>query len=480
LKSDSFQVVCDAPAIMFTGALLGSDLLISARRGNFMAPASGGAPRAIKELYPWPQVLPDGKHVLYTVFDAQLGHHRARVVEFGKPDTAKDLLETDSRAMYTPSVLKPETGYLVYVRAGNLLAHPFDVRSLRIQGEALPIASRIYSFFPTGAADFSVSNNGMLAYQRYMSRSQLAWVNRRGEVVRTVGPVNVNLRQGRLSPDGQKIATPIYDVNRGVTDVWIIDSETGAARRTIFGRGLADNPVWAPDSHTVAFNGVYDRPPKLFVRGIGENDAVEPLPEGDFQVPTDWSRDGRFIAFTNTTWAQAPNEMQGDVWLIDMARGRKVVHLISTPFQETAPAFSPDGRWLAFTSDESGRSEVYIQAFEAGESPRLAGERYLVSRGGAVALRWRRDGTELFYLAWDGRVYGVPITLAPKPRIAEAAPLFAISTEARAAIHSMEGFDVSVDGERFLIPIVTSSEKAEFVVIQNWEAEAQRNHSKVN
>lgn len=480
LRGDSYQVLCDTPAIMLTGALLGTNLMISARSANFVVPVSGGTPQAMKQFYPWPQVLPDGSRLLYTVFDAKSEHHRARVVELGKANPAMDLLETDSRTAYAPSLAKPETGYLVYVRAGNLLAHPFDPRSLRLEGEPLPIAPQIYSFFPAGAADFSVSNNGMLAYLRYRSRSQLAWVNRRGEVVSTIGPANVNLKQGRLSPDGKKVATPIYDVNRGRFDIWIVGTDTGAARRAITGRAHADNPVWAPDSKKLVFNRAYEGPPKLFIRGLGENDPEEPLPEDYFQVPSDWSRDGRFIAFTNTTFAQFQHEMKGDVWLIDMARNRQVVRLIHTPFHEANPAFSPDGRWLAFTSNESGRTEVYMQAFEAGESPRLIGERHLVSHQGAVSLRWRPDGKELFYLAWDGRVYAVPITLSPTLKIAEAAPLFTIGTEARAAIHALEGFDVSRDGERFLVPIVRSSEKTEIVVIQNWEAEALRHHGKLN
>jgi hypothetical protein len=162
----------------------------------------------MKERFPWPQVLPDGKSVLYTEREGAARHHTARVVEWGKPETARALLETDSRAAYTPSKLKPGSGYLVYARAGNLLAHPFDPRSLRIEGEPLVLASRIYSFFPTGAADFSVSDNGLLAYRRYESRSQLAWVDRGGKVVKRIGPENVNLKYGRLSPDGRKVVNP--------------------------------------------------------------------------------------------------------------------------------------------------------------------------------------------------------------------------------------------------------------------------------
>jgi eukaryotic-like serine/threonine-protein kinase len=163
-----------------------------------------------------------------------------------------------------------------------------------------------------------------------------------------------------------------------------------------------------------------------------------------------------------------------------MARGRKVIHLISTPFHEANPAFSPDGRWLAFTSDESGRTELYVQAFEAGEAPRLTGERHLVSRNGAIALRWRRDAKALFFLSSNSWVYAAPIVLSPLPNIGEAVSLFAISLEARSALHSPMGFDVSTDGQRFLIPIVSSPEKSEIVVMQNWEAAIGRSHSNRN
>lgn len=478
LESDSHQVVCDIPVIMLNGVLVGPTLWISTRFMNFTVPASGGTPKEMNGLYPWPSFLPDGKHVLYTVFDPRLGRHHARVVKLGEPKTAIDLLETDSRTMYAPSVLHPGTGYLLYVRAGNIVAQPFDPRSLRMFGDAFTLVAQTYSFLPTGAADFSVSENGVLAYRRYLSRSQLAWVNREGQVVSTVGPANVNLKQGRISPDGKKIATPIFDVTRGVNDMWIIDTETGAARVAIVGQGLVDNPAWAPDSHTLAFNRAYDRGPKLFSRGIGENDVEQSAADGFFQVASDWSRDGRFIAFTNTSLTGSENTQQGDVWLIDMAHGRKVIHLIDTPFHEGAPAFSPDSRWLAFTSNESGRSEVYVQALEASETPRLVGERVLVSRHGAISLRWRRDGRELFYLAYDGHVHAVPITLSAKPKVGESAPLFMIGTEARAAIHSMQGFDVSPDGQRFLIPTITSHERSEIVVMQNWEAALPRGAGK--
>jgi hypothetical protein len=124
---------------------LTSNLLISGRSADFVVPISGGTPQALKQLYMWPEVLPDGKHIVYTEFDSRTGHHRAQVVRFGEPDTAKNLLETDSRVLYAPSIFTPDTGYLLFVRAGNILAQPFDPRSQRIQGEPVAVVSRVYS-----------------------------------------------------------------------------------------------------------------------------------------------------------------------------------------------------------------------------------------------------------------------------------------------------------------------------------------------
>jgi Tol biopolymer transport system component/DNA-binding winged helix-turn-helix (wHTH) protein len=490
--ADSYQVVCDAPPFLYTAAIVPPNLLLSSLAGSYWVPVSGGAPQRVApealssvapqrtdQPYAWPQVLPGGRRLLYTAFDPKSRRYRAHVVELGRPDTDRDLLETDSRTIYAPSVLRPGTGYLFYIRAGNILAAPFDPQSLQLQGEPVAVVSRTYWFYPTGGADFSVSENGMLAYRRYLSRSQLAWVNRAGEVVKKIGPPNVNVKQGRLSPDGRKIAASIFDVSRGVNDLWIVDTETGASRRAITGRELVDNPVWAPDSKRLVFSRAMESL-SLFVRGDGEMDEEEALQPGFFQIPTDWSRDGRFLAFSNTAFVQVQNELRGDVWLIDRARGNKTIHLISTPYHEAAPAFSPDGHWLAFASDESGRSELYLQSFESGDSPRLAGERHLVSRHGAGAIRWRPDGKELYYLGSDGRVYAVPIKLSPKLQIGEPSALFEIGLEARAALHSFMGFDVSHDGQRFLVPIVTSPERSEIVVIQNWEAMLRRQTGGVN
>ena len=371
------------------------------------------------------------------------------------------------------------TGYLMYLRAGNLLAQPFDPRSLRVTGEAMPVVNKVYSFRPTGGADFSVSSSGVVAYQSFASRSQLVWVDREGRQVGSAGPANVNVKSGRLSPDGRKLATAIYDVERGAQNLWIVDIKSNAVRELTLEPGIRDAPVWSPDSKTLGFlYSFVGKPPQVRIRGAGENDAEEALAPDGVQMPTDWSPDGRFIVFENTGIARLSSEIQSDVLMFDLAHGRRMIPVLSTRFHEANAAFSPDGKWLTFTSNESGRPEVYVQAFESTGAPHVTGERHLVTRSGAQALRWRRDGKELFYLALDGRVYAVPAKLSPKPEFGPATPLFTISTEARAAIHSVLGFDVSPDGQRFLIPAVTSQDGPSLVVMQNWETALPQNRPK--
>jgi eukaryotic-like serine/threonine-protein kinase len=329
----------------------------------------------------------------------------------------------------------------MYLRAGNLLAQAFDPRSLRVTGEAIPVVNNVYSFQPTGGADFSVSSNGAIAYQSFASRSQLVWVDREGRQVGSAGPVDVNVKAGRLSPDGTKLATAIYDIERGAQNLWIVDIKTNAARQLTLDPGVRDAPVWSPDSKTVGFlHSLVGSTPEVHIRGVAQNDVEEAAGPGGFQMPTDWSPDGRFIVFVNTGSAPLSTEIQSDVYMFDLAHQRKVIPVLSTRFHESNAAFSPDGKWLTFTSSESGRSEVYVQAFESTGTPRVTGERHLVTRSGAQTLRWRRDGKELFYLALDGRVYAVPARLSPKPEFGHATPLFTISVEARAAIHSILGF----------------------------------------
>ena len=436
-------------------------MVLSNRVLSASIPASGGTPSREKHIYAWPQILPGGRNVLHLVFDEKAGRYRARVSALTEGGTSRDLVETDSKVIYAAP------GYLLYVRSGTLLAVPFDSAELRMTGQAVPLAEKVCSFLPTASGDFSVSDTGTLVYQPCTARSQLVWVNRSGKQMGPASPTGLAVKAARISPDGKRIATSVFDYERGVSDVWIFEND-GVAGRKMTGPGLGHSPVWSPDGKRLVLARAFETTPKLFLRSLEGQEIEEPLPRADFQLPTDWSPDGRFVAYNNTGTPLTQNEQHGDIWAVDLERGRRLVPLIVTPHHEANAAFSPDGEWVAFTSMESGRPELYIQRLEGGDSLQVVGVRHLVSRHGAQALRWRADGRELFYLGGDGVIYAVTLRRGASPELARPQPLFQISVEARAAVHAILGFDVSADGQRFVIPVVDSPEPPSLVVVQNW------------
>ena len=279
----------------------------------------------------------------------------------------------------------------------------------------------------------------------------------------------------RLSPDGRSLATAVFDVERGVTDVWLYDTRTGTGRKAISGPGISHVPVWSPDSRRLVY--LWDRSwPRLALSSLDGTPDPEPMPNTGFMAPTDWSPDGRFILYNNSALPAITQRFPSDVFAIDMARGRKVIPLLKTQFFENGAVFSPDGKWLAFLSDESGKAEIYVQAIDRGDdSLRVTGERFLISRQGAQCLRWRKDARELYYLGLDGQVYAVPLAFRPAAvHAGKPEALFTIDAEARSTLHSVVSFDVSADGSRFVIPSITPGESSALVVLQDWEAQVAK------
>ena len=397
----------------------------------------------------------------------------------GGNDSGVEVVQADSRVQYTAS-LRSEGGYLVYLRAGTLLAQPFDLAGRRVTAEPKAITRRVPSFGSTGAADFSVSRRGVLAFQSYINRSQFIWVDRTGKRLSTASPAGISATHVRLSPDGRWLAAVPFDIERGVPEIWLYDAVSGAGRKVVFGPYIPGPAVWSPDSRRLVYTSGRIWPRLGLISFDGTPDK-EPLPDTGFMLPTDWSPDGRFILYNNSALPAITQGHSSDVSAIDMARNRKVIPLLSAPFYQYNAVFSPDGKWLAFLSNESGHAEVYMQALDHGnDALRVTGERFLISRqvvsasyraGGAQCLRWRKNGKELFYLGSDGRVYAVPLAFgAGRVRAGRPEPLFTIDAEARAAIHSVVSFDVSADGSRFVIPSMTPGESSALVVLQDWES----------
>ena len=465
------HVVSDATPYLSSVIQFGADrLLVSNHQNSGVISPSGGPPQPIDRLYSWAQALPGGRDFLYTTDDPQLGSMRARIAAIGGTEQGVEVVQADSRVQYTGS-LQSDGGYLVYLRAGTLLAQPFDLAARHVTAEPKAIARHVSSFGYSGAADFSVSQRGVLAYQSYNSRSQFIWVDRTGKRLSAASTGGINSSYLRLSPDGRLLAAAVFDIERGVTDIWIYDSVTGAGRKVIFGPGISHIPVWSPDSRRIAY--LFDRSwPRLALSSLDGTADTEPMPNTGFMSPTDWSPDGRFILYNNADLPGIARAFPADVFAIDMARGRKVVHLLKTPFFENNAVFSPDGKWLAFLSDESGKAEVYVQTLDySHDTLAVAGERFLISSQGAQCLRWRKDGTELYYLGNDGQVFAVALAYkAGGVQAGRPVPLFTIDAEARVTTHAVVSFDVSADGKRFVIPSVTAGESSSLVVMQDWES----------
>lgn len=463
------EIVFDGINLGFFGATFTPrrELIVADGGGIHQVGASGASKRIGLAGEVWPQVLPDGRTFLYAQFDAATGHFRIRLARLDGSAPARDLREADSRAVYVPSSLHTGAGYLMFVSAGTLVAQPFDLSKFRFPGDPIPIAQHIYAFITTGAADFSASSNGVLAYLNFANRSEVRWMERSGAPGPVVGDPMPAAKYVRLSPDGKTIAAAVYNADRCSNELWLIDVATGRRWRLAERTGIDEAPVWSPDSRALVYGRAYGSPPRLYRRGIGVNDVDQPLPSGPFQVPTSWSPDGRFIAYTNASFPSAEGDRKGDVSLIDLSQpGGRIVPLLNSPFREREAMFSPDGKAIAFLSNESGVEEVYTQRFESAPAPHVFGPRHLISQGGAISLRWRRDGREIIYLSPDGFFYAVPVSPvyeAAGPREA----LFRIAPESLSILPTDFGFDISPDGRRLLI--ANALGKSSLTVVDNWE-----------
>jgi Tol biopolymer transport system component len=336
------------------------------------------------------------------------------------------------------------------------VARAFDSSTLRFTGEAVPIAERIPYFSPTGWAPFSVSENGSIAYQAGAPESPLRWLDRKGQTLATVGPPG-EYKNVRLSPDGRKAAVEKIDPATGLSDLWIADLFRDVMTRFTADPGSESSPVWSPDGAEIAFVSHGVARPTLRRKRLDDSSDGEILVKEGFPRPFDWSGDGRFIVYNNLG-----AKTMFDIWLLPLSGDRKPSPLRQTPFNEGAPTFSPDGRWIAFLSDESAVLQVYV-ASSSGSGPK-----WQVSSGGDATLgppRWRGDGKELFYLAADRRLMSVPVrTESGSFEPGSPVPLFRTDSE------SMSGYDVAADGRRFLASSGIGLSSQPITVVLNWGA----------
>ena len=452
------QTLCNVPIVGGTGtwSLEGTILLAGMGGGNagiYRVSDTGGEVTLVikpdssrgQPFLLWPHFLPDGHHFLYLAYDEPL---RDVFVFIGSLDTGEShpLFETNSRVEYVPP------GYLLYVREGTLVAHPFDAAKLKFTGEPIPIAEQLQYFSPTGYADFSASGS-LLAYRAGVIASRLVWFDRNGREMGAVG-ASGQYEEPRLSPDEKKVAVGLVDPRTGTIDIWLLELTRDLATRITFTKRITEyGPAWSPGGRHLAFVADLAGPPHLHSKlSSGAGDAEVLLPPGEVQFADDWSADGRFIAY-----AQAGAETKMDLWILPLFGDRKAFPFLNTPSYEKQARFSPDGRWVAYVSDESGKNEVYVQSF------RKSGEKWTISTAGGSQPVWRRDGKELFYLAADNKLMVVPVKVGAGFEAGVPTALFRIDPAVEHA------YDVTSDGQRFLVNTnVTRAESLPITVVVNW------------
>jgi eukaryotic-like serine/threonine-protein kinase len=456
------RVICDAPFLESLPSWGSTGEILFAQIGPrdpgiYAVAAGGGQPRRIvykdrEENHGlWPHFLPDGRRFLFLARNFEAGEDRRWYLNAASLDSPETTPISDSiwsRVEYVAP------GYLVYGRQGALLAQPFDVQTLRLSGEAVTLAERVYYFNGPAMTGFSTSQAGVLSYEKLGNPSRVAWLDRGGRELETVGLEGI-VGSVRLSPDGRTVAAYVRDEKLGTSDVWLYDLARKLPLRLTLDEGDDQTPVWSADGAKIYFRGDRFGPPDLFeipATSPGRDAALVRRP--GVQTPEDTSPDGRFLCFT-----EASRQTNGDLWLLPLSRKADPVPLAQTVFHEVAARFSPDGRWIAYVSNESGAREVYLRPADG------SGERIRVSSGGGGMPRWRRDGKELFYLAAGGRLTAVSVRSGPKPEPGSPSVLFELEGELR-------GYDVDASGQRFLVD-VAPTERDPIGVLVNWPALAK-------
>lgn len=439
--------------------------------------SSGGTPTEITKLdrsrvelsHRWPYFLPDGRHFFYLAANFLRGSLESNSVYVASLDSkdAQLLFHARSSAAYS-------SGYILYVRDRTLMAQGFDEKQLELRGQPLPIADQVQYDELTWRGVFSGSPNGILAYQgeNTGANSRMIMFDRAGKEVRTIGPPG-DLIAHKLSPDGQRLAVGVMDSSVGNYKMWVYDLFREKATRLTFGPDRVSNPVWSPDGNALVYDANKKGPYDIFEKRADSTGSEELLLEtGTSKFVTDFSANGRFIAY-NTTDPARSNKMQ--VWILPRSGDRKPYVLLQGDFNVGEGRFSPDGRWLAYTSDESGRAEVYVTPFPSGAS------KWQVSVAGGSSPRWRRDGKELFYLAADSVLTAAEVDSSGGVfQVGAVRPLFHVllrTGPSRLELSPTSGqisYDAAPDGKWFVVNSPLAGSPPPITLVTNWAAELKK------
>jgi Tol biopolymer transport system component len=456
-----------ADVIVFAGSGTSSPLM--------QVPAGGGPAVPVTTLskgqgtHRWPQFLPDGRRFIFSVV---LGQRETRGVYMASLDglAPTRILEIDTSAMYAPP------GLLLYVSNDVLVARGFDASAIAVTSEPMVVAQGVATDDGLWRGGFSVSNADVLAHRGGTSIGrQLVWVDRDGKMLRTMGlgarVLPATIAHPAISrPDGRYVAIAA-SAPGGNRDVWLMSVDNGVTSRFTTSDDLDFTPLWSPDATQIVFRSARKGPFDLFVKpsDLSSDEGLLLATELD-KSPTDWSTDGRFLLY-----AVSDPKTASDLWVLPMtgpAESRKPFVVVQTGADEIQAQFSPNGRWIAYVSNESGRYDVFLRPFQE------SGGRIPVSPAGGASPRWSRDGSELFYVAADNQLMAVPIrpgrdsrTLSAGTPMALFPTRLAIGGNLPAAgFNSGAQYVVTPQGEFLMNVTAEDSVTAPISIVLNWTA----------
>jgi Tol biopolymer transport system component len=456
------------------GASWGSQGIIAFTPQNVSAlqqvPDAGGTPQSLTRLgrgentLRWPEFLPGGKAVLFAASASTSSWNNAKV-DIQPVGTAerRNLIQGGTNPRYAPS------GNLVYAQGGSLMAVPFDPQRLEVTGSAVPVVEGVLQSPINGAAQYSLSATGSLVYVPggiQSAQSRLVWVSRNGAEQPLAAPAHAYL-DPRLSPDGRRVAVGITESE---SQIWLYDLSRETLTRLTFEGSSNTAPAWTPDGKRIAFASNKEGSPNLFWQLADGSGGLERLTTSEYtQAPNSWSPDGQLLAFQEVN-----PTTQRDIWVLRMGdpspgsgQVRKAQPFLRTPFNESASRFSPDGRWLAYISNESGRYEIYVQPYPG------PGGKWQISTEGGTEPIWNPNGRELFYRSGDKMM---AVEIATQSGFAAGKPRMLFEGPYLPTPGTIPNYDVTPDGQRFLMlkPIEQAAGPTQINVVLNWFEELKR------
>jgi Tol biopolymer transport system component len=454
--------LCDAP--VGRGGTWGRDgtILFTPNTWSplFRVPDSGGTPQPVTRFdgfrqdatHRWPQFLPDGKHFLFFVRSnrrEKTGIYAASL-EGGEP---KLVLQIDAAALYAPP------GYLLFVRDRTLLAQHFDAGKLALVGDVVPLADHLQINSLIQHDALSVSDNGLLIYQAGSAlpgSSRLLWFDAGGKQIGEVGRQSDYLSP-RLSPDGKRLAYS-SPLSRGINNLWLFDISRGIQTRLTFSTATDFNPTWSPDGNTIAFASNRDGNFHLYQQRADGSGQVTPLlVDAAVEDYPDWSADGSYLFFERTE--QRPGA-HTEIWALPLSGDRKPFPVVQIPSNAIVPVLSPDGKWVAYTSDETGATNLFVVPFRHGSG------KWQISSEGGFFPRWRRDGKVLYYVSRDFNLMAAEVSgNGDSFSVGLVRPLFTVNV-----VYGVGNFyDVTRDGKSFLVNTEVAPKSAEpLTLVVNW------------